>query len=199
MEEPEGSDGKCPRGVWKNGGMQETSYPSDLTEAQWALLEPMLPKTKPRGRPPTSARTLFNALLYVLRGGIPWRFVPKDYGPWQTVYGKFRRWKKAGLWKTLNDRLRTPARKERGKRARPTACILDSQTVRSADHGGEVGYDAAKKTKGRKRHLLVDTLGLILALWLTPASTPERAGAQELLGQSLRGFAWLRKMWVDGG
>ena len=186
-------------GVWKNGRMQTTSYPSDLTDAQWALLEPMLPKTKPLGRPPTPARTLFNAILYVLRGGIPWRFVPKDYGPWQTVYGKFRHWKKAGLWKTLNDGLRTLVRKAKGKRARPTACILDSQTVRSADHGGEVGYDAAKKTKGRKRHLLVDTMGLLLGIWLTPASTPERAGAQGLLGQVLPWFAWLRIMWVDGG
>ena len=72
-------------GAWKHSGMQTTSYPCDLTEAQWAVLEPMLPKTKPRGRPPTPARTLFNAILYVLRGGIPWRFLPKDYGPWQTA------------------------------------------------------------------------------------------------------------------
>lgn len=179
--------------------MRTTSYPSDLTEAQWAVLEPLLPKAQRRGRPPTPARTLFNAILYVLRSGIPWRFLPKDYGPWQTVYGKFRRWKEAGLWKALHDRLRTLLRKAKGKRARPTACILDSQTVRSADHGGEVGYDAAKKTKGRKRHLLVDTLGLLLGIWITPASTPERAGAQGLLGQVLQWFPWLRKMWVEGG
>jgi transposase len=90
-------------------------------------------------------------------------------------------------------------RKASGKRARPTACILDSQTVRSADHGGEVGYDAAKKTKGRKRHLLVDTLGLLLGVWITPASTPERAGAQGLLARVLVAYAGLRKRWVDGG
>lgn len=179
--------------------MQTTSYPSDLSDAQWALLEPLLPKVQPRGRPPTPARTIFNATLYVLRGGIAWRFLPKDYGPWQTVYGKFRRWKQAGTWKALNDHLRTEVRKAHGKRARPTACILDSQTVRSADHGGAVGYDAAKKTKGRKRHLLVDTLGLLLGIWITPANTPERAGAQGLLQQVLGGLAWLRKMWVDGG
>ena len=179
--------------------MQTTTYPSDLSDPQWALLAPMLPKIQPRGRPPTPARTLFNGIFYVLRGGIQWRFLPKDYGPWQTVYGKFRRWKKAGLWKTLHDRLRTEVRKAKGKRARPTACILDSQTVRSADHGGAVGYDAAKKTKGRKRHLLVDTLGLLLGIWITPASTPERAGAQGLLRQTLGWFSWLRKMWVDGG
>ncbi len=114
--------------------MQTTSYPSDLTDAQWALLEPMLPKTNPLGRPPSPGRPIFNGILYVLRGGIPWRFLPTEYGPWQTVYGKFRCWKQAGVWKSLNDRLRTEVRKARGKRARPTGCILDSQTVRSADH-----------------------------------------------------------------
>lgn len=179
--------------------MQTTSYPSDLSDPQWAVLEPLLPKAADRGRPPTAPRCIFNAILYVLRGGIQWRALPKEYGPWPTVYGKFRRWKKAGLWKTLNDQLRLQVRKASGKRARPTACILDSQTVRSADHGGAVGYDAAKKTKGRKRHLLVDTLGLILGVWITPASTPERAGAQGLLARTLAGFTWLRKMWVDGG
>jgi putative transposase len=179
--------------------MQTTSYPSDLTDSQWSVLEPLLPRTSKRGRPPTAPRHIFNGILYVLRGGIQWRFLPSDYGPWQTVYGKFRRWKKAGLWKALNDQLRLQVRKASGKRARPTACILDSQTVRSADHGGEVGYDAAKKTKGRKRHLLVDTLGLLLGVWITPASTPERAGAQGLLARVLVAYAGLRKRWVDGG
>jgi transposase len=89
--------------------------------------------------------------------------------------------------------------KTKGKRARPTACILDGQTVRSVDHGGAVSYDAAKKIKGWKRHLLVDTLGLLLGIWITPASTPERAGAQGLLKQVLQSCPWLRIMWVDGG
>ena len=187
-------------GVWKNGRMQTTSYPSDLTDAQWAPLELMLPKNQTAG-PPRRPRpaTLFNAILCVLRGGIPGRFVPKDYGPWQTVHGKFRRWKKTGWWKTPNDGLRSLVRIARGRRARPTACILDSQTARSADHGGEAGYDAAKKTRGRKRHLLVDTMGLLLGIWLTPASTPVRAGAQGRPGRGLPWFAWLRIMRVDGG
>jgi putative transposase len=116
---------------------------------------------------------MFNAILYVLRGGIPWRLLPKDFGPWETGYGTFARWEAAHLWEALNDRLRAMARNASGKRSRPTACLLDSQTVRSADHGGDVGYDAAKKTKGRKRHLLVDTLGLILGVWITSANTPE--------------------------
>jgi putative transposase len=180
--------------------MLSTSYPSDLTDPQWALLEPKLrPVKRGLGRPPADARTMINGILYVLRGGIPWRFLPKGYGPWQTVYGTFRRWKAAGLWEVLNTQLRGAIRRAAGKRARPTGCILDSQTVRSADHGGQVGYDAAKKTKGRKRHLLVDTLGLILGVWITPASTPERAGAEGLLSRVLLWFSWLKIMWVDGG
>lgn len=185
--------------VWKTGGMQISNYPSDLTETQWTLLEPMLPQAKDLGRPASNARMMFNGILYVLRGGIPWRFLPKEYGPWQTVYGTFRRWKAAREWSALNSRLRAHVRTQVGKRSRPTACILDSQTVRSDAHGGEVGYDAAKKIKGRKRHVLVDTLGLILGVWITPASTPERAGAEGLLGRVLIWFTWLRKMWVDGG
>ena len=180
--------------------MTATTYPSDLTDAQWAKLQPLLRQTQTKlGRPPADSRTMINGILYVVRGGIPWRFLPKSYGPWPTVYGTFRRWKLAHLWEALNDQLRAGVRQSVGKRSRPTACILDSQTVRSADHGGAVGYDAAKKTKGRKRHLLVDTLGLILGVWLTPASTPERAGAEGLLGRVLVWFSWLRIMWVDGG
>ena len=185
--------------VREAGGMLNSSYPSDLTDGQFALLEPMLTQPSKRGRPACDPRIMFNAILYVVRGGIPWRFLPKTYGPWETVYGTFARWKAANLWQSLNERLRTSVRKQEGKRSRPTACILDSQTIRSADHGGQVGYDAAKKTKGRKRHLLVDTLGLVLGVWITAANTTERAGAQGLLARVLVWFTWLRKMWVDGG
>ena len=187
-------------GVGQDVRMTAPSYPTDLTDAQWHLLAPLLrPGKKTRGRPPTDARTMVNALLYITHGGPQWRLLPKEFGPWQTVYGTFRRWQAAGLWAAVHDRLRSAVRVAAGHRSRPTACILDSQTVRSADHGGEVGYDAAKKTKGRKRHVLVDTLGLILGVWITPASTPERAGAQGLLDRVLRRFAWLKIMWVDGG
>jgi len=180
--------------------MTTVLYPSDVTDAQWALLQPLLRRGQHKlGRPPSDARTMLNGILYVMRGGIPWRFLPKEYGPWATVYGTFRRWKIARLWEALNDQLRAWVRVAVGKRSRPTGCILDSQTVRSAGHGGTVGYDAAKKTKGRKRHLLVDTLGLVLGVWITPASTPERAGAQGLLSRVLLWFSWLRIMWVDGG
>lgn len=180
-------------------GMIDTCYSSDLTAAQWETLEPLLPKPSSRGRPRTDLRRVINAILYVVRAGCQWRLLPKDFGPWQTISGWFYRWQKSGLWQQLHDRLRAHVRVAAGKRCRPTAAILDSQTVRSADHHGETGYDAAKKTKGRKRHLLVDTLGLILGIMVTPANLPERAGAQLLLARTLRWFSWLRLLWVDGG
>lgn len=179
--------------------MNAEIYPSDLTNDQWNLLQPLLPQPGPRGRPPAAARTMINAILYVLRGGIPWRFLPKSFGPWSTVYGTYRRWRNQDVWTHLHDRLRARVRRQEDKDCRPTACILDSQTVRSSDHGGPVGFDAAKKIKGRKRHLLVDTLGLVLGVFLTPASTPERAGARGLLGRVLPWLTWLRLLWVDGG
>ena len=175
------------------------SYPTDLTDAHWALLQPHLPKPKPTGRPPKDRRLILNALLYLTRAGCAWRLLPKDFGPWRTVYGVFRDWQKAGLWSYLNDRLRAWVRAAAGKDCRPSAAILDSQTVRSSDHGGPRGYDAAKKTKGRKRHLLVDTLGLLLGVKVTPANVPERAGAKLLLAPLLPWLWWLRRLFADGG
>jgi putative transposase len=121
------------------------------------------------------------------------------FPPWQTVYHVFRQWTLNHQWAALNDALRTLVRRTQGKRARPTAAILDSQSVKSDGHGGPVGYDAGKRIKGRKRHLLVDTLGLVLGVAVTPASTTERDGAQVILGRVLGWFTWLRILWVDGG
>lgn len=179
--------------------MKIAVYDSSLTAAQWAFLKPMLPKPKPRGRPPTDRRRIVDAILYVVKGGIPWRLLPADFPPWKTVYHVFRQWTRDHTWAALNARLRAHVRATHGKRSRPTAAILDSQSVKSDGHGGAVGYDAAKRIKGRKRHLLVDTLGLILGVAVTPASTPEREGAQGLLGRVLVWFTWLRRLWVDGG
>ena len=179
--------------------MRKCSYPTDLTDKQWELLQPLLPAPKKRGRPPTDRRKIINALLYMARAGGAWRLLPKDFGPWQTACGYFRRWRKNGLWALLNETLRTFVRRQVGKRAQPTAAILDSQTVRSADHAGERGYDAAKKTKGRKRHVLVDTLGLLLWVCVTPADVSERAGAASFLANALQWFGWLRCIWADQG
>lgn len=144
-------------------------------------------------------RLVCNALLYFVRAGCAWRMLPRDFGPWQTVYHYFRLWSKQGHWLVIHDVLRDTVRAEAGKRAEPTAAILDSQTVRSADQAGERGYDAAKKTKGIKRHVLVDTLGLLLGICITPADVPERQGARGLLAPLLRCFRWLRCVWADQG
>jgi|ERR1051325_5711505 putative transposase len=177
-------------------------YPTDLTEKQWELLQLVLPPRPARkgpGRPPADLRGICNALLYLVRSGCAWRLLPRDFAPWQTVYDYFRRWSRQGCWKIIHGLLRDAVRKAAGKRSQPTAAILDSQTVRSADQAGERGYDAAKKTKGIKRHILVDTLGLLLWVCVTGADVPEREGARGFLGQALRRFRWLRCLWSDQG
>lgn len=179
--------------------MHIASYDTDLTNPQWELLQPLLPKPKRRGRRPTDLRLVSNALLYLAKAGCPWRLLPNSFPPWQTVYHHFHRWSRDGRLGRINTALRDLARKAQDKRTRPTAAVLDSQTVRSDPHGGAVGYDAAKKTKGRKRFLIVDTLGLVLGAAVQPASTPERAGARALLAPVLPRFTGLRKLWVDGG
>ena len=179
--------------------MKNALYETNLTDAQWNLLQPMLPERRKRGRPPTDRRRIVDAILYVVKGGIQWRLLPSDFPPCKAVFHVFRKWTLDHTWEALNARLRAHVRGTEDKRSRPTAAILDSQSVKSDPHGGEVGYDAAKKIKGRKRHVLVDTLGLLLGVLVTPASTPERDGAQALLGRMLVCFTWLRRIWVDGG
>jgi transposase len=179
--------------------MKIANYATDLTDAQWTFLKPMLPKPSKRGRPPTDRRRIIDAILYMIKGGIPWLLLPKEFPPCKTVYHIFRKWTLDHTWEALNGRLRAYVRQTEGKRCRPTAAILDSQSVKSDGHGGAVGYDAAKRVKGRKRHMLVDTLGLVLGVLVTPASATERDGAQALLGRVLGWFTWLRLLWVDGG
>ena len=179
--------------------MKTANYPSDLTDAQWALVKPMIPKPSNRGRPPTDRRLILDAILYVIRGGIQWRMLPEGFPPWKTVFHVFRQWVLNNTWEAIHDRLRALVRNQNAKRSRPTAAVLDSQSVKSDSHGGAVGYDAAKHIKGRKRHLLVDTLGLLLGVLVTPADIPEREGAQSLLERVLGWLHWLRLIWVDGG
>lgn len=179
--------------------MKIAFYPSSLSDAQWDILQLILPKRRKRGRPPTDPRRIIDAILYVLNGGVAWRMLPADFPPCKTVYHVFRKWARAGFWAVLNGLLRTEVRAQEGKRSRPTAAILDSQSVKSDPHGGAVGYDAAKRIKGRKRHLLVDTLGLVLGALVSPANVPEREGAQSLLKVTRGSLQWLRRLWVDGG
>ena len=179
--------------------MKIAQYDTDLTDAQWAYLHPMLPKPSKRGRPPKDRRRIVDAILYLVKGGCPWRYLPADFPHGKTVYHVFRQWIANHQWAVIHDTLRILVRRSHGKRSRPTAAILDSQSVESAGHGGTVGYDAAKQIEGRKRHLLVDTLGLILGVAVPPAHVTERDGAQWLLARVLGGFTWLRLLGVDGG
>src|SRR5271156_3138428 len=128
-------------------------YPTDLSDEQWNLLQAVLPPSptrRRRGRPPADRRRICNALLYLVRAGCAWRLLPRDFGPWKTVYHYFRLWGQKGYWQAIHDMFRSVVRDQAGKRSQPTAAILDSQTVRSSDQAGERGYDAAKKTKGIK-------------------------------------------------
>jgi len=179
--------------------MKIAHYDTNLTDAQWAYLKPMRPKPAKRGRPPKDRRRIIDAILYLVKCGCPGRYRPADFPHWKTVCPVFRQWIHHQQWAVLNAALRGLVRKTHGKRSRPTAAMLASQSVKAAGHGGGVGEDAGKRIQGRKRHLLVDTLGLVLGGVVTPASTTERAGAQMLLGRVLGWFTWLRIWWVDGG
>lgn len=179
--------------------MKIATYDTDLTNDQWHLLRRFLPAAKKRGRPRTALRAVINAILYLVKTGAQGRLLPKNFPPWQTVSHHFRQWTRNGLLAQLNHRRRAKVRQTVGKHAQPPAASLDSQTVRASAHGGPVGHDAAKKTKGRKRFLLVDTLGLLLGGTLEPADCPERKGARTLLAAALADYPELLKLWVDGG
>ena len=139
---------------------------------------------------------MVNAIFYVL--GCAWRLLPHDFPPWQTVYGYFRSWRKAGAWEQINDALRESVRLEAGQQ--PSAAILDSQSVKTTETKGERSYDSNKKVKGRKRHILVDVMGLLLCVLVHKADTQERAGAKQLLQRvKEKGFARLQLIWADGG
>jgi len=176
----------------------DTSYPSDLRNHEWQRLHPMLPKSAPRGRPrKVNLRTIINGIRYFLRSGCAWRMLPKDFGPWRTVYGYFAAWTASGWWERIHDRLRAKVRQANGRCPQPTGAVLDSQTVKLADQGGPSGYDAAKKTKGRKRHILVDTLGLLLGVHVAAADEQDRDGAKNLLERVLGWYGRLAILWAD--
>lgn len=164
----------------------ERRYPSDLTDEQWELIEPLLPAPAgPAGRPPKhSKREIVNAILYINRAGCAWRMLPKDLPPWKTVYGYLHAWRKDGTVDRVHDALRERVRLKEGREhVEPTAGIIDSQSVKGADTvpAASRGYDAGKKINGRKRHIIVDTLGLLLVVAVSAACVQDRDGARPTL------------------
>ena len=174
-------------------------YPTDLNDTEWEILRSLLPSRAKRGRPPTDRRLVINAIRYWLRAGCAWRLLPREFGPWSTIYDLYRHWVKNGRWEKLHDRLRGKVRQAEERKPQPTAAVLDSQTVKMADQGGPSGYDAGKKTKGRKRHILVDTLGLLLGVYVGAANEQDRDGAKTLLARVVGWYGRLAKIWADGG
>lgn len=176
------------------------TYPTDLSDVEWTRLRSYLPAPKPEGRPRThSLRDVLDAIFYVLKSGCHWRLLPHDFPPWSTVYYHFRRFRLNGLWSVILKVLRAAERKRAGKDPQPTAAIMDSQSVKTTEESAyPSGYDAHKNVKGRKRHLLVDTLGLPLSVYVTPADVQDRAGARYLLAGLKPLVPRLKKIWADG-
>ena len=191
----------------------QRQYPTNLTETQWQLLFTLLPKPKWRlgcpGRPPVNLRQVFNGILYLSKTGCQWRMLPKAFGCWQTVYlsacdaqagGYFNRWSEQDIFQKIQQALSRKERRGQGRKPTASAGSIDSQSIKTATQGKIKGYDAGKKVNGRKRHLLVDTLGLPICVFVSAADLADRDGLMELLKRYFAaGLRRLRKLWVDGG
>lgn len=176
------------------------TYRSDLTDEQWHLLAPLLPPPVAAGAPRTTdLREVVNAILYRLHNGCAWHALPHDFPAEGTVRDYFHRWRRCGLWEKLNDVLRRHVRQDEGRHEEPSAGIIDSQSAKGTRTSGTKGFDAGKKVKGSKRHILVDTLGLLLCVVVHAANIQDRDGAKLVLSKAKKLFPKLQRIWADGG
>ncbi len=173
-------------------------YASDLTDAEWAVIAPHMPAVKRLGRPrETELRSVLDAILYIARTGCQWRMLPKDFPPFTTVQGYFYDWRDDGLFEKINFELLLQTREAAGREASPSAGVIDSQSVKTTESGGPRGYDAAKKIKGRKRHIVTDTGGLLVGAEVHPADIQDRDGAVLVIEAIHQLFPWLRHLFAD--